>query len=72
MLLSLPTEQLNCCVVFSQLQTAEELISNIRTVKSFVQEDREKARFDGKMDEAYEQARQVILNCCDCLKSAVM
>jgi ABC-type multidrug transport system fused ATPase/permease subunit len=40
-------------------QAAEELVSNIRTVKLFAQEDREKKRFGLKMDAAYEQARQV-------------
>jgi ABC-type multidrug transport system fused ATPase/permease subunit len=41
------------------VQAAEELVSNIRTVKLFAQEGREKERFGLKMDAAYEQARQV-------------
>jgi ABC-type multidrug transport system fused ATPase/permease subunit len=47
------------CVVRWLSQTAEELVSNIRTVRSFAQELREKTRFNERIEEAYEESKKV-------------
>jgi hypothetical protein len=47
------------CVSPQHRQAAEELVANIRTVRTFAQEAREKVTFASRVEESYLRAKEV-------------